>query len=194
MKPDAWGSMSKLTAKQLAFVREYVKDFNGTRAAIRAGYSERTAAVQSTENLRKPKIIEQIKVIQSKLEQMVDNEFMITEKKLMDELSNIAFFNIKSIADWGTEEKPNGGKYDYLNLKPSKSLKSRYSAAIGSIKMTSLGEIAINTENKSKLKAIELIMKKMGLLNEDRGGQEASDEDHEAITTRVSEIFRENQE
>jgi phage terminase small subunit len=31
---------SKLTAKQRAFISEYLKDFNATQAAIRAGYAE----------------------------------------------------------------------------------------------------------------------------------------------------------
>jgi phage terminase small subunit len=35
--------MSKLTAKQKAFVHEYLTDLNATQAAIRAGYSEKTA-------------------------------------------------------------------------------------------------------------------------------------------------------
>ena len=35
--------MPKLTDKQTAFVREYLVDLNATQAAIRAGYSERTA-------------------------------------------------------------------------------------------------------------------------------------------------------
>ena len=35
--------MVKLTDKQAAFVREYLVDLNATQAAIRAGYSERTA-------------------------------------------------------------------------------------------------------------------------------------------------------
>ena len=42
--------------KQSAFVREYVKDWNATQAAIRAGYSEATAASIGYENLRKPEI------------------------------------------------------------------------------------------------------------------------------------------
>lgn len=33
----------RLTKKQLVFVEEYLKDFNGTQAAIRAGYSRRSA-------------------------------------------------------------------------------------------------------------------------------------------------------
>ena len=35
--------VDKLTEKQKAFVKEYVIDFNGTQAAIRAGYSAKTA-------------------------------------------------------------------------------------------------------------------------------------------------------
>ena len=45
-----------LTAKQARFVDEYLVDLNGTQAAIRAGYSPKTAHVIATENLRKPKI------------------------------------------------------------------------------------------------------------------------------------------
>lgn len=46
----------KLTAKQTAFIGEYSKDWNATQAAIRAGYSKRTAHVIGQENLRKPAI------------------------------------------------------------------------------------------------------------------------------------------
>ena len=52
--------MAKLTAKQKRFCDEYLIDLNATQAAIRAGYSEKTAAVIATENLRKPNISEYI--------------------------------------------------------------------------------------------------------------------------------------
>lgn len=45
-----------LTLQQQRFCREYVKDFNGTRAAIRAGYSERTAQEQSSRLLSNVKV------------------------------------------------------------------------------------------------------------------------------------------
>jgi len=45
-----------LTPKQRAFVREYQLDLNGTQAAIRAGYSARTAAVQAHRMQRKANI------------------------------------------------------------------------------------------------------------------------------------------
>src|SRR3990167_7774351 len=53
--------MSRLSNKQRVFIDEYLTDFNATRAAIRAGYSSRTASVIGHENLRKPYLTEIIK-------------------------------------------------------------------------------------------------------------------------------------
>jgi phage terminase small subunit len=50
------GSMGKLTAKQEMFCKEYLIDLNATQAAIRAGYSEKTARKIASENLTKPDI------------------------------------------------------------------------------------------------------------------------------------------
>lgn len=52
--------MVKLTAKQQRFCDEYLIDLNATQAAIRAGYSEKTARQIGTENLSKPAIAEYI--------------------------------------------------------------------------------------------------------------------------------------
>lgn len=53
--------MAKMTAKQMRFCDEYLIDLNATQAAIRAGYSEKTAGVIANENLNKPYISEYIK-------------------------------------------------------------------------------------------------------------------------------------
>jgi len=45
-----------LTPKQRLFVAEYLKDFNATQAAMRAGYSKKTAYSIGQENLKKPEI------------------------------------------------------------------------------------------------------------------------------------------
>lgn len=50
----------KLTAKQQRFCDEYLIDLNATQAAIRAGYSKKTAGSISTENMQKPAIKEYI--------------------------------------------------------------------------------------------------------------------------------------
>ncbi len=49
-------SLVALNARQLRFVDEYLIDLNATQAAIRAGYSPRTAGVIAAENLQKPNI------------------------------------------------------------------------------------------------------------------------------------------
>ena len=57
-----WWWCVALNAKQNRFVEEYLVDLNATKAAIRAGYSERTAEVIGYENLRKPQIQEAIQL------------------------------------------------------------------------------------------------------------------------------------
>lgn len=52
--------MAKLTDKQELFAREFIKDLNATQAAIRAGYSEKTARAIGCENLTKPDIQQRI--------------------------------------------------------------------------------------------------------------------------------------
>lgn len=52
--------MAKMTAKQQRFCDEYLIDLNATQAAIRAGYSKKTANVIANENLTKPYIKEYI--------------------------------------------------------------------------------------------------------------------------------------
>jgi phage terminase small subunit len=58
----------KLTVKQRLFVREYLVDLNATQAAIRAGYSKKTAKVIGCQNLTK------LNVIQSVFESMENRE------------------------------------------------------------------------------------------------------------------------
>lgn len=59
--------MANLTPKQQRFVEEYLIDLNATQSAIRAGYSEKTAAVIGAENLIKPNIAKAIQEAKNKL-------------------------------------------------------------------------------------------------------------------------------
>ena len=59
--------MTGLTDKQQRFVDEYLIDLNATQAAIRAGYSEKTAKEIGSENLTKPNIAKAIQEAQSRL-------------------------------------------------------------------------------------------------------------------------------
>lgn len=58
--------MANLTPKQQRFVEEYLIDLNATQAAIRAGYSEKTAKSIGQENLTKPDIQKAIEEAQNK--------------------------------------------------------------------------------------------------------------------------------
>lgn len=53
-----------ITPKQAAFCREYLLDFNGTQAAMRAGYSERTAQEQASRLLSKDMVRSEIARLQ----------------------------------------------------------------------------------------------------------------------------------
>ena len=64
--------MPKLTDKQTAFVREYLVDLNATQAAIRAGYSERTASRIGPQLLGKTCVREAIEKAQAKRARRVE--------------------------------------------------------------------------------------------------------------------------
>ena len=53
-----------MTAKQRAFAVEYIKDKNATKAAIRAGYSEKTAYCAGCALLKKPEVMQAIEDLQ----------------------------------------------------------------------------------------------------------------------------------
>ena len=53
------------TPKQQRFVEEYLVDLNATQAAIRAGYSRKTAGATGHENLRKPEIAAAVSAAQA---------------------------------------------------------------------------------------------------------------------------------
>ena len=55
----------KLTDRQERFCREYIIDYNATDAAIRAGYSEKTARSIGSENLTKPDILARVRELQT---------------------------------------------------------------------------------------------------------------------------------
>lgn len=73
--------------KQKLFAEEYIVDFNATQAAIRAGYSEKTAHSIGSENLKKPAIQELIsRAIQDRIRRT-----HITQKRVVLELASVAF-------------------------------------------------------------------------------------------------------
>lgn len=54
----------KLTAKQERFCQEYIVDYNGTRAAVRAGYAEGSAGVTACKLLKKTNVAARVRELQ----------------------------------------------------------------------------------------------------------------------------------
>jgi len=87
--------MKKLTPKQELFCKEYIIDFNATRAAKEAGYSAKTASVIANENLTKPYIQEYIKNLTKKREERLE----INGDMVIQELAKMAFADIRDLYD-----------------------------------------------------------------------------------------------
>jgi phage terminase small subunit len=95
--------MTNLTPKQERFVEEYLIDLNATQAAIRAGYSQRTARSIGEENLRKPEISEAIQAAKAERSERTH----ITQDRVLQELARVAFFDIRKLyRDDGSLKQP----------------------------------------------------------------------------------------
>ena len=83
--------MAGLTAKQRSFVDEYIVDKNATQAAIRAGYSPRTANEQSARLLAKVSISA---AIDKELQELAERA-KISADKVLKQYVRMAFFDIR---------------------------------------------------------------------------------------------------
>jgi phage terminase small subunit len=74
-----------VTPKQARFVEEYLQDLNGTQAAIRAGYSEKTANEQAAQLLKKPEVAKAIEAAKDKRSERADVDALWVLKRLHEE-------------------------------------------------------------------------------------------------------------
>ena len=83
--------MEKLTDKQERFCKEYVIDLNGTKAAIRAGYSEKSAKEEASRLLTNANIEARVKELQSGIGERLE----ITADMVVKELWALGVYNVK---------------------------------------------------------------------------------------------------
>lgn len=108
-----------MTPRQQRFVGEYLVDLNGTQAAIRAGYSPKTANPAASRLLANVTIREAIETAQAKRAARTE----ITQDRVLDELSLLAFSNLEhySVSDTGdvalTEGAPVGAMRALQSIK-----------------------------------------------------------------------------
>ncbi|PIT48574.1 terminase [Snodgrassella alvi] len=98
--------MGGLTDKQQRFVEEYLIDFNATQAAIRAGYSQKTAGSVGHENLRKPEIVAALnKAKQDRCERtQIDADYVLSRLVEIDQMDVADILNadgsVLPISQW----------------------------------------------------------------------------------------------
>lgn len=92
-----------LTPRQARFVEEYLVDLNATQAAIRAGYSAKTARSVGHENLTKPDIAAAVSDGRKRLSEAT----AVTAERVIGELAKIGFANM---ADY-MRATPDGDPY-----------------------------------------------------------------------------------
>ncbi|MFP1808887.1 terminase small subunit [Lonsdalea quercina] len=98
--------MAKLTDKQELFAREFIVDLNATQAAIRAGYSAKTAQEQSSRLLSN--VMVQARVSQLKAERAeqvgIDAAYVLRRLVEIDQMDVLDILNdsgdLKPICDW----------------------------------------------------------------------------------------------
>lgn len=184
----------ELTPKQERFVAEYLIDLNATQAAVRAGYSARTAASQGARLLKHGGVARAVQAAQQA--RAVRTE--ITQDRVLQELARIAFFDIRRLyradgsmkdpceldADTAAalasievkEELERGGGEDVLQ-EPSASAAVSASAssapAHGGAPRRRRGEqvagYTIKTRVFDKVATLQLAMRHLGMLNDKLG-------------------------
>lgn len=146
----------KLTPKQSRFVDEYLVDLNATQAAIRAGYSAKTAKSIGGQNLSKVDIAAEIQVRMKSREDRTE----ITQDRVLAEYAKLAFLDPRKFYD------EQGG------LIPIHKLDADTAAAVAGMDVAEInvGETAIGQLKKIKISdkkgALDSIARHLGMFND----------------------------
>lgn len=146
--------MAKLSPKQQLFADEYLIDLNATQAAIRAGYSPKTAKEIGSENLTKPNIRTYVEKKMAERSRRTG----ISQDRVLQELARIAFVQIPDVIDIETAKVYESASPDDL-------------AVIQGIKVKeSWGDKGSSVEREVKVadkgKALEMLGRHLGMFND----------------------------
>ena len=143
----------KLTEKQRMFVEEYLIDLNATQAAIRAGYSAKTADQQGS------RMLANVKVQQAIAERMAERSKRtgVNQDRVVLELSKIAFLKMTDVVDRNGAIKQDASEDDLACIESIKYKESDNEYG---------GSVEREVKVASKLKALELLGKHLGMRND----------------------------
>lgn len=183
--------MAKLTAKQQRFCDEYLIDLNATQAAIRAGYSERTAKSIGQRLLT---FVDVQNYIQLRKQDRVERT-EITQDMVLKELANIAFSNAADYANVIEKQAmvevegnmipvldENGDPVMYRTVEPTltERLTEEQKRALAVIKK---GRDGFEVKPYDKVRALELIGKHLGMWTEKVEVTERADNPFAGLST-----------
>ena len=164
-----------LNRRQQLFCEEYVIDLNATKAAVKAGYSEKTAYSQGHELLKKPEIKEYI----ASLIDLRREVTRVTQERVLREFARLAFGDRRKTASWG---------WLGLDLKNSDDLTEDEAAMISEIReKRGPNGVSIEVKYYDKIKALEALGKYLGMFVEKSeitaiiGNVEPSERDRAAL-------------
>ncbi len=140
----------KLTPKQQRFVEEYLVDLNAKQAAIRAGYSERSAEVEGSRLLRNAKVAAEVAAARARLSESVG----ITTERVLREYARLGFSDMRAYAKW------DGG---LVTLNASDALTDDDAAAVLEV---SQGQHGVKLKLHDKKGALDSIAKHLGMFVE----------------------------
>jgi len=135
-----------LTAQQLRFIAEYMKDRDAKAASSRAGYSDTYAAKKSSGLLRVPAIAEEID--RRTLERAMRCD--ITTDDIVLELKRIAFFDVRKLFD------PTTGKFRADPYEMDEQ-DARGLVNFDIVVLDRAGDYAVKLNPGNKMKALELL-------------------------------------
>lgn len=168
---------NKLTPKQRRFIDEYLIDLNATQAAIRAGYSEKTAYSIGLQNLKKLELQAEIQKRRNRLQ----NKLEITQERVLQELAAIAFANGADYA-----KVVNSGLLPTVEMIPTEELPPEKLPAIAGIKANQYG---VEVKLHDKVKALELLGKYLGTFDGGPAQEQTENNLFEAIDSIGEEGF-----
>lgn len=145
--------MAKLTKKQQMFVDEYLIDLNATQAAIRAGYSVKTADQQGS------RMLTNVKVQQAVAESMAERSKRtgVNQDRVVLELAKIAFVKMTDVVDSNGRIRGDASDDDLSCIESIKYKESNNEFG---------GSVEREVKIASKMKALELLGKHLGMWND----------------------------
>ena len=150
--------MDDLTPRQHRFVQEYLLDLNATQAAIRAGYSRKTAYSMGQ------RLLKNVEIQTALQKAMLDRQQRtgITQDRVLEELAAIGFARATDYAE---------AEGDTVTIHPTAGLTPEQAAAIAGIEA---GRYGVRLKLHDKVRALELLGKHLGMF--ECGGEEKTGE------------------